>query len=57
MMERERPQKERSLIKMLLESEIKVVENEAATNVEQKTILLETALCGRIKWTTAAQQL
>ena len=45
------------MIKMLLESEIKVVENEAATNVEKKAILPENVLCGKIEWTTAAQQL
>ena len=57
MMERERSQKECSLTKMLLEREIKVLENEAATNVEKKAILPENVLCGKTKWTTAAQQL
>ena len=42
---------------MLVEKEAKVVENEAATNVEKKAILPENVLCGKIQWTTAAQQL
>ena len=57
MMEKEMPRKERSLTKMLLGKEAKVVENEAVTNVEKKAILPENALCGKIEWTTAAQQL
>ena len=57
MTEKDKAQKERSLTKMLLENEAKVVENEAATNVEKKAILQENALCGKIEWTTAAQQL
>ena len=49
MTEKDKAQKERSLTKMLVanEKEIKAVENEAATNVEKKDILLETALFGR----------
>ena len=57
MMEKEMPRKECYLKRMLLEKEAKVVENEAATNVEKKAILPEIVLCGRIEWTTAAQQL
>ena len=58
MMEKDKAQKERSLTKMLLakEKETKAVENEAATNVEKKDILLETALFGRPEWRTEAQQ-
>ena len=40
-----------------MEKDAKVVENEAATNVEKKAILPENVLCGKIVWTTAAQQL
>ena len=59
MTEKDKAQKERSLTKMLLakENEIKAVENEAATNVEKKDILLETALFGRPEWRTEGQQL
>ena len=59
MTEKDKAQKERSLTKMLLakEKDIKAVENEAATNVEKKDILLETALFGRPEWRTEAQQL
>ena len=57
MMEKEMPRKEPSLTMMLLENEAKVVENEAATNVEKKAILPENVLCGKIEWTTVAQQL
>ena len=59
MTEKDKAQKERSLTKMLLakEKETKAVENEAATNVEKKDILLETALFGRPEWRTEAQQL
>ena len=58
MTEKDKAQKERSLTKMLLanEKEIKAVETEAATNVEKKDILLETALFGRPEWKTEAQQ-
>ena len=58
MTEKDKAQKERSLTKMLVakEKEIKAVENEAATNVEKKDTLLETALFGRPEWRTEAQQ-
>ena len=58
MTEKDKAQKERSLTKMLLanEKEINAVEKEAATNVEKKDILLETALFGRPEWRTEAQQ-
>ena len=57
MTEKDKAQKERSLTKMLLANEIKAVENEAATNVEKKDILLEIALFGRPELRTEAQQL
>ena len=59
MTEKDKAQKERSSTKMLLakEKERKAVEKEAATNVEKKDILLETALFGRPEWRTEAQQL
>ena len=57
MTEQDQAQKELSLTRTLVEKETKAVESGAATNAEKMATLPETALSGRIEWTTAAQQL